>query len=108
MIDILQLFLQVGRGLVAAHAAGVIHRDFKPENVLVGGDGRARVADFGLASVDGTRTMQGGLVGTMAYMAPEQLAGEPADFKTTSSASASPCSKRCTASVPSRAASAAR
>ena len=85
----LAAIVAVGRGLAAVHAAGLIHRDVKPANVLVGADDRPRLGDFGLAAgddaafVDGgvddtTLTATGAVVGTPAYMAPEVLRGEPA------------------------------
>ena len=71
-------------GLAAAHAAGIAHRDVKPENVLLGPAQSVKVADFGLARLlsDVTHTKSGLLIGTAAYLAPEQVAGGRADFRT--------------------------
>jgi tetratricopeptide (TPR) repeat protein len=85
--ETVRMCLQAGRGLAAAHAAGVVHRDFKPSNVLVSRSGVARVTDFGLAQLRDVAGADGPeapapLEGTPAYMAPEQLRGAPADART--------------------------
>lgn len=78
----LTLLLPVLDGLAAAHEAGLMHRDVKPENVLVGEDGRIRVADFGLSRATTSHTSGGkALVGTVAYLSPELVSGEEADAR---------------------------
>lgn len=67
---------QVADGLAAAHGKGVIHRDVKPSNVMLLGDGRVKICDFGIARVAGATTSPGSVIGTLAYMAPEQLRGD--------------------------------
>jgi len=91
--EIVAVVAQAGRGLAAAHARGLVHRDFKPDNVLVdnSGDRRVRVADFGLASIDDTFVAANAdckatrvtvtAAGTPAYMAPELIEGAPPDVR---------------------------
>jgi tetratricopeptide (TPR) repeat protein len=78
--EVVKAYLQAGEALAAAHDQGVVHRDFKPANAIMGADGRVRVVDFGLAFqvADGpTEARQPRVAGTPRYMAPEQAAGGP-------------------------------
>src|SRR5690606_9909138 len=97
--EVLAAYRQAAAGLAAAHDKGLVHRDFKPDNAIIGHDGRVRVLDFGLArEQDGDGpddpegvadergidvvTEDGTVLGTPAYMAPEQFLGERLDART--------------------------
>jgi tetratricopeptide (TPR) repeat protein len=102
--DCVKVYLQAGEGLAAAHAVGLVHRDFKPDNCIIDGKGRPKVLDFGLVggttlppdeaavsepelealrveSVDASLTSTGTVMGTPAYMPPEQMNGLVADAR---------------------------
>ena len=90
--EIVDVLLDAGAGLHAAHTAGLVHRDVKPDNLVIGADRRARVLDFGLVGVaaagaaaaagaDTSLTRTGALLGTPAFMAPEQAEGQPVDAR---------------------------
>jgi predicted Ser/Thr protein kinase len=82
---LLPTLIDLASGLAAAHAAGIVHRDFKPENIVRCTDGRVKILDFGLARMEATQTrltQTGMAVGTPGYMPPEQLSGQTVDART--------------------------
>ena len=90
--DVVELVIGLADGLATAHEAGILHRDVKPENILITKTGYAKLADFGLAKLrespslvadapTETRTRPGVIVGTVAYMSPEQASGQPVDAR---------------------------
>jgi eukaryotic-like serine/threonine-protein kinase len=97
--DIIRVLIEAGRGLAEAHGVGLIHRDIKPSNIVLDGHGRPKISDFGLArtlddgaakdpveasetdALDVRITATGAVIGTLAYMAPEQLLGEAVDAR---------------------------
>ena len=88
--DLLSIIAQVAEALGAAHQSGIIHRDVKPDNVMVRPDGYAKILDFGLVKLaevepavgTAAQTQLGTAMGTLAYMSPEQASGEPVDHRT--------------------------
>lgn len=91
--QVIDLGVQIAEGIAAAHAAGITHRDLKPDNIMVTREGRAKILDFGLAKMTqqrapgspasevSTQTQDGMIVGTIGYMSPEQVKGLPADHR---------------------------
>jgi serine/threonine protein kinase len=81
--DICRIMADLLEGLQYSHDRKVVHRDIKPSNLILTSDGRTKISDFGVAQMEGsTLTQTGTVLGTPAYMSPEQLKGDPVDWRT--------------------------
>lgn len=82
MLEAINIILQAGEGLAAAHIAKIVHRDIKPANIMITLENRVKVLDFGIAKMANSNLTQTGMsIGTLAYMSPEQLRGENTDAR---------------------------